>query len=173
MSHAGRNARRRSVRLAGMAGSLQRAAPAGNPSRPGLHKQDRRLICARPMCSPCLEATYCKMHYVVLWGVQEEIMRRAAHRKDHPLSMRLPEADIAIIDRAATLRGRSRTDFVREAAVRAAEDALMETLPIRMSAAGFKAFVAALSEPPEPVPEMVELVRRATPWETGGPKRAG
>ncbi|MEQ8165996.1 MAG: DUF1778 domain-containing protein, partial [Alphaproteobacteria bacterium] len=44
-----------------------------------------------------------------------------AERKDHPLSMRLPETDIAIIDRAATLRGRSRTDFVREAAVRAAE----------------------------------------------------
>ena len=45
-------------------------------------------------------------------------MPRAAERKEHPLSMQLPEADIAIIDRAATLRGRSRTDFVREAAVR-------------------------------------------------------
>ncbi|OYV41922.1 MAG: hypothetical protein B7Z75_14715 [Acidocella sp. 20-57-95] len=45
----------------------------------------------------------------------------SAKRKDHPLSMRLPEGDIAIIDRAADLRGRSRTDFVREAAVRAAE----------------------------------------------------
>ena len=42
--------------------------------------------------------------------------------------MRLPEADIAIIDRAATLRGRSRTDFVRDAAVRAAEDALMDVV---------------------------------------------
>jgi uncharacterized protein (DUF1778 family) len=41
-------------------------------------------------------------------------MRRAVERKEHPLSMRLPEADIAIIDRAATLRGRSRTDFVRD-----------------------------------------------------------
>ena len=48
-------------------------------------------------------------------------MPRTAKRKEHPLSMRLPEADIAIIDRAASLRGRSRTDFVREAAVRAAQ----------------------------------------------------
>ena len=100
-------------------------------------------------------------------------MRRAAGRKEHPLSMRLPEADIAIIDRAATLRGRSRTDFVREAAVRAAEDVLMETLPIRMSAAGFKAFVAALSGPATPVPEMIELFGRAAPWEIGGPKIGG
>jgi uncharacterized protein (DUF1778 family) len=95
-------------------------------------------------------------------------MRRTVERKEHPLSMRLPEADIAIIDRAATLRGRSRTDFVRDAAVRAAEDVLMETIPIRMSAAGFKAFMAALSGPATPVPEMIELFRRAAPWETGG-----
>jgi uncharacterized protein (DUF1778 family) len=79
--------------------------------------------------------------------------------------MRLPAVDIAIIDRAAMLRGRSRTDFVRDAAVRAAEDALMETMPIRMSAAGFKAFMAALSGPATAVPEIVELFRRAAPWE--------
>ncbi len=34
-------------------------------------------------------------------------------RKDYPISMRLPDADVAMIDRAASLRGRSRTDFVR------------------------------------------------------------
>jgi uncharacterized protein (DUF1778 family) len=97
-------------------------------------------------------------------------MARATKRKEHPLSMRLPEADIAIIDRAATLRGRSRTDFVRDAAVRAAEDVLMETVPIRMSPAGFKAFMTALSGPAVPVPEMVELIRRKAPWETAGSK---
>lgn len=92
-------------------------------------------------------------------------MSRALERKDYPLSMRLPEADIAVIDRAATLRGRSRTDFVRDAAVRAAEDVLMETVPLRMSPAGFKAFMAALSGPAKAVPEIVELFRRQAPWE--------
>lgn len=80
--------------------------------------------------------------------------------------MRMPETDIAIIDRAAALRGRSRTEFVRDAAVRAAEDVLMETVPIRMSPAGFKAFMATLSGPVAPVPEMVELFSRAAPWES-------
>src|ERR1700730_49575 len=94
------------------------------------------------------------------------IMPRAVERKEHPLSMRLPETDIAIIDRAATLRGRSRTDFVRDAAVRAAEDVLMEKLLIRMSPAGFKAFMAALSGPATPVPQMIELFQREAPWET-------
>jgi uncharacterized protein (DUF1778 family) len=97
-------------------------------------------------------------------------MPRTVKRKEYPLSMRLPEADIAIIDRAAALRGRSRTDFVRDAAVRAAEDTLMETAPIRMSPGGFKAFMAALSGPATSVPEMVKLFERAAPWEAGGSK---
>ena len=92
-------------------------------------------------------------------------MRNAAERKDQPLSMRLPEADIAIIDRAARLRGRSRTDFVREAAVQAAEDVLLQSLSIRMSAEGFAAFVDTLSRPGRPVPEMVDVLVRAAPWE--------
>lgn len=92
-------------------------------------------------------------------------MATHAERKEHPISMRLPEADIAMIDRAAGLRGRSRTDFVRDAAVRAAEDVLMENRLIRMSPEGFAEFMAALSAPASPVPEMVELAKRPAPWE--------
>jgi len=95
-------------------------------------------------------------------------MPRATKKKDHPLSMRLPEADIAVIDRAARLRGRSRTDFVREAAVQAAEDVLLERSLIRMSPGGFNAFMKSLSGPATPVPELVELLRRPAPWEAGG-----
>jgi uncharacterized protein (DUF1778 family) len=90
-----------------------------------------------------------------------------AERKEHPISMRLPEADIAMIDRAAGLRGRSRTDFVREAAVRAAEDVLMENRLIRMGSEGFADFMAALSGAATPVPEMVDLAKRPAPWEPG------
>lgn len=97
-------------------------------------------------------------------------MPRSAKRSEHPLSMRWPASDIAIIDRAAELRGRSRTDFVRDAAVRAAEDILMETAPIRMSPAGFRAFLGALSEPAVSVPEIAKLFRRASPWESRDPK---
>ena len=93
-------------------------------------------------------------------------MSGTATRKDYPVSMRLPEADLAIIDRAAKLRGRSRTDFVREAAMQAAEDVVLQTLPIRMSPEGFQAFVDLLSEPARPVPEMVEALKRPAPWET-------
>lgn len=99
-------------------------------------------------------------------------MASTAERKEYPISMRLPEADVAMIDRAATLRGRSRTDFVRDAAVRAAEEVVMEQSLIRMSPEGFDAFIEVLAAPAAPVPEMVELAKRPAPWEAGyQPKR--
>jgi uncharacterized protein (DUF1778 family) len=91
-------------------------------------------------------------------------MARSGKRKDHPISMRLPEADIATIDRAADLRGRSRTDFVRDAAVQAAEEVLLERVLIAMNPKGFAAFMAAVSAPALPVAEMVEVLTRQPPW---------
>jgi uncharacterized protein (DUF1778 family) len=92
--------------------------------------------------------------------------RRAIKRKEHSLSVRLTDADIAIIDRAAGVRSRSRTAFVREAAVRAAEEVLMETTLVRMTPSSFNAFVRALAEP-----EMVELLKRPTPWDARIPRK--
>jgi uncharacterized protein (DUF1778 family) len=55
---------------------------------------------------------------------------------------------------------------------RAAEDVLMEHRPIRMSPEGFAGFMALLTGPAAPVPEIVELAKRPAPWEPGYvPKR--
>lgn len=94
-------------------------------------------------------------------------MTGATSCTNYPLSMRLPEDDIALIDRAAGLRGRSRTDFVREAAVRAAEEVILESTLLRMSAEGFAAFMQTISAPTQAVPEMVASLRRKAPWEKG------
>lgn len=97
-------------------------------------------------------------------------MASGGRKKQHPLSMRLPESDIAVIDRAAGLRGRSRTDFVREAAVRAAEEVVMESTLIRMSPKAFHAFMSVIAAPAAAVPEMVEALKRGAPWDTGRKK---
>ncbi|WP_341486936.1 DUF1778 domain-containing protein [Pararhizobium sp. A13] len=94
-------------------------------------------------------------------------MTTTVERKEYPIAMRLPAADVAMIDRAAGLRGRSRTDFVRDAAVRAAEEVVMEQGLVRMSPEGFADFMEVLSRPAAPVPEMVELAKRPAPWEPG------
>ena len=92
-------------------------------------------------------------------------MARHVQRKDHRVSMRLADADIAIIDRAASLRGYSRAEFIRNATVRAAEDVIMENTVIRMSPEGFTAFATMLDSPAKPVPGMVALLKRLAPWE--------
>lgn len=96
--------------------------------------------------------------------------RTSGGKKDYPLSMRLPASDVAIIDRAAGIRGRSRTDFVRDAAVRAAEETILESALIRMSPRGFAEFMAALGKPGKAVPGMVADLKRRAPWEKAGRK---
>jgi uncharacterized protein (DUF1778 family) len=90
-------------------------------------------------------------------------MRDRAKKNNYPLSMRLPGDDLAIIDRAADLRGSSRTEFVREAAVRAAEAVIMENTLLRMTPEGFNHFVTAIAAPAKPVPAMVKLLKRKLP----------
>jgi uncharacterized protein (DUF1778 family) len=84
--------------------------------------------------------------------------------------MRLAASDVAMIDRAARIRGRSRTEFVRDAAMRAAEEVVLDNHVIRLDADAFSAFMAVVAEPGKPVPALVELFKRRPPWgdETGG-----
>lgn len=74
--------------------------------------------------------------------------------------MRFPEGDVEIIDRAAQMRGRSRTDFVREAAVRAAEEVILEQSIIRMSPEDFASFKAVIEAPGVVRPKLLERVRK-------------
>ena len=87
------------------------------------------------------------------------------------IHLRLTETEVALIDRAARLRGQSRTGFVRAAAKQAATDALSEAPPWRMSAEAFEAFTRAVSAPAAPLPEMLASLRRKAPWEQDSVKR--
>lgn len=90
-----------------------------------------------------------------------------SERRKQAISIRLSKRDIATIDRAAALRGRSRTDFVRDAAICEAETVLVENQLIGMNADGFAHFTAQLAGPAEPVPEIVELLNCPAPWDAG------
>ena len=86
-------------------------------------------------------------------------------RKRQLISMRLSKTDIAMIDHAATIRSQSRADFMREAAVRAAQSVLMHYRLMPMSPEGFADFLVSLGGSPTVVPEFVKLARRPAPWE--------
>ena len=88
-----------------------------------------------------------------------------AKRKENPVSFRMLNADISLIDRAAELRGSSRTEFVRDAAVREAEAVLLQRGLVKMAAADFRRFVTAMDAPAQAVPELVKSFQRTAPWE--------
>ena len=57
---------------------------------------------------------------------------------------------MGLIDRAAALTGKTRTDFVLEAARRAAEEALLDRTIFTVSPQAYAQFLARLDEPPKP-----------------------
>ena len=60
------------------------------------------------------------------------------------LNMRIKREDRTLFDWAAKSQGKTRTDFILEAARRAAEEALLDRAIVQVSAKAYAAFVARL-----------------------------
>ena len=82
-----------------------------------------------------------------------------------PLNLRIKPEERGLIDRAATLIGKNRTDFVLEAARRAAEDALLDRTMFLVSPEAYAAFLARLDEPPKPNERLRRTMATVPPWE--------
>ena len=91
-------------------------------------------------------------------------MSTASKSKNRAISLRLHSGELALVDRAAKLLGCSQADFVREAAVKEAGDAVLEQGLIQMSQDGFTAFVDAIQQPAEAELQLIEALRRSPPW---------
>ena len=85
--------------------------------------------------------------------------------KRDTLNLRIKADDRGLIDRAARLLGKTRTDFVLDAARRAAEDALLDRTVFAADEATFAAFVAKLDAPPQPSERLRRTFDTSAPWE--------
>ncbi len=83
------------------------------------------------------------------------------------LNLRIKPGDRGLIDRAARLTGRTKTDFELEAARRAAEDALLDRTLFVVGPEAFEAFRARLDEPPRPNEKLRRTLQTPSPWEQG------
>lgn len=81
------------------------------------------------------------------------------------LNLRIKPEERGLIDRAAMITGKTRTDFVLEAARRAAEEALLERTVFTVSEEAYAAFLARLDEPPQPNDRLLHTMQTAAPWE--------
>ncbi len=81
------------------------------------------------------------------------------------LNIRIKPEVRGLIDRAAELVGKTRTDFVLDAARHAAEDALLERSVLMVSPKAYAEFVKKLDAPPRPNKRLRTALKTPAPWE--------
>jgi len=79
------------------------------------------------------------------------------------LNIRIKPDLRGLIDRAAHLLGKNRTDFVLDAARHAAEDALLDRTVFAVSPTAYREFVARLDAPPRPNARLRRSLRTPAP----------
>lgn len=80
------------------------------------------------------------------------------------LNLRIGAAERGLIDRAARVSGKTRTDFILSAARRAAEDELLDRSVLVLDPAAYSKFLARLDAPAAPNERLRETMRAPAPW---------
>jgi uncharacterized protein (DUF1778 family) len=85
--------------------------------------------------------------------------------KRDTLNLRIKPELRGLIDRAAALSDKNRTDFVLDAARRAAEDALLDRTVFAVNPKAYSDFLARLDAPPRPNARLRRSLQTAAPWD--------
>ena len=80
------------------------------------------------------------------------------------ISIRAKAGQRDLIDQAADRLGRSRSDFMLEAACRQAEDVLLNQTYFALDAKGFSTFQDMLDNPPAPTDRLRRTLKAQAPW---------
>ncbi|MDR2875213.1 MAG: DUF1778 domain-containing protein [Methylobacillus sp.] len=85
--------------------------------------------------------------------------------KRETLNLRIKPEERGLIDRAAKMRGKNRTDFVLDAARSAAEETLLEQAIIPVSPKLYAEFLTRLDMPPQPNEQLRQTMQTPAPWD--------
>ena len=93
-------------------------------------------------------------------------MRTASRAsKRTSLNIRIKPEERGLIDRAARACGQNRTEFILEAARKAAEDALLDRTRITVDPKAYAEFLKRLDAPPKPNARLKRALRTPGPWD--------
>jgi uncharacterized protein (DUF1778 family) len=95
---------------------------------------------------------------------QPKAIKKSRDTRDS-LNMRIKPMDRCLIDHAAELTGKNRTDFVLDAARQAAQNTLLDRSVIPVSEKSYQAFVALLDAPPQPNARLRKSLQTPAVWE--------
>ncbi|NNH68225.1 DUF1778 domain-containing protein [Rhizobium laguerreae] len=81
------------------------------------------------------------------------------------LNMRIKPATRNLIDRAAEMLGKTRTDFMLEASERRAEEVLLDRTIFTVSAEVYAEYLARLDAPTQPNERLKRTTSTKAPWD--------
>jgi uncharacterized protein (DUF1778 family) len=81
------------------------------------------------------------------------------------LNLRIKPEERDLIDMAAKIKGKNRTDFILEAARTAAEETLLERTIFLASPEAYAKFIALLDAPAQPNERLRKTMQTIAPWE--------
>ncbi|HJN60151.1 MAG TPA: DUF1778 domain-containing protein [Alphaproteobacteria bacterium] len=81
------------------------------------------------------------------------------------INLRASAEQKALIDRAASRLGKTRTEFMLDSARKAAENTLLDQALFLLDDAHHAEFVACLDEPVEPTEALKRVLTTPSPWE--------
>lgn len=84
--------------------------------------------------------------------------------RDVAINLRANQRQRALIDRAARALGKSRSDFMLDAACREADDVLLDRRLFMLDEQSYKRFVATLDRAPGGNPKLRRLLHGKSPW---------
>ncbi|MCP4264642.1 MAG: DUF1778 domain-containing protein [Candidatus Brocadiaceae bacterium] len=82
-----------------------------------------------------------------------------------PINLRALNSQRSLIDKAASILGKNRSDFMLETVCREAENILLDQRLFILNEADFDAFTAALDAPVKDNPTLKNLMTHKAPWE--------
>lgn len=85
--------------------------------------------------------------------------------RDAAINLRALPEQRDLIDHAASLLGKNRSDFMLEAACERAQAVLLDQVFFRLDADKFKQFTDMLDEPATPNPGLERLMALKAPWD--------
>ncbi len=90
--------------------------------------------------------------------------------KETVINLRAPAYQRSLIDQAATLSGKSRTEFMLDAATEKAQQVLLDRTVFALDETRFEKFLAILDEPTSStaLKAINKLMARKAPWESPG-----
>ena len=94
-----------------------------------------------------------------------ETTERSGQTRDININIRAQRRQRDLIDQAAELLGKTRSDFMLETACREAEDVLLDQRVFTLDAETFQKFQAMLDAPPSENPKLRQLLATPAPWE--------